>query len=178
MQCIRNSYLSGLKKINVPELSVTDKMTLNFRWIGFIVGALPEAKIIHVKRDALATCWSIFKLYFNSPGMGFGFDLRDVAEYYRMYVDMMAFWHEKFPGRIYDLKYETLTEHQEDETRNLLKHVGLDWDDRCLQFHETKRAVQTASATQVRQRIYKGSSEEWRKYEKHLQPMIGLLRGL
>jgi len=177
LKSIRKSYLSGLTEIGASERYMTDKMPLNFLWIGFIFAATPEANIVHVKRDARATCWSNFKLYFSRRGNGFAYDLQDVAEYYKMYIDLMAFWHEKFPGRIYDLNYEALTEYQEDETRKLLENVGLNWEDQCLEFHKTKRAVQTASATQVRQKMYQGSSEEWRKYEKHLEPMIELLRG-
>ena len=153
-------------------------MPLNFQWIGFIFAAIPGAKIVHVKRDARATCWSNFKHYFSGKGNGFANDLQDVAEYYKMYIDLMEFWHQKFAGRIYDLNYEALTEHQEEETRKLLDYVGLDWEDQCLEFHETKRTVRTASATQVRQKMYQGSSEEWRNYEKHLEPMVELLRGL
>ena len=152
-------------------------MPFNFRWIGFICAAMPEARIIHVKRDARATCWSNFKHYFPHRGNGFAYDLQDVAEYYKLYVGLMAFWHEKCPGRIYDLTYETLTEYQEDETRKLLEYVGLDWEDRCLDFHKTKRVVRTASATQVRRKMYQGSSDEWRRYERHLAPMVELLRG-
>ncbi len=178
LQSIRKSYFSGLTKIGVSERYITDKMPLNFLRIGFIFAATPEAKIIHVKRDARATCWSNFKHYFTRKGTGFAYDLQDVAEYYKMYIDLMAYWHEKFPGRIYDLNYEALTEHQEDETHKLLKYVGLTWEDQCLEFHKTEREVRTASATQVRQKMYQGSSEEWRKYEKHLEPMIESLRGL
>ncbi len=177
LESIRMSYLSGLTEIEASEPYITDKMPLNFQWIGFIFAATPGAKIVHVKRDARATCWSNFKHYFSHRGNGFANDLQDVAEYYNMYIDLMAFWHQKFPGRIYDLNYEALTEHQEEETRKLLDCVGLDWEDQCLEFHETKRAVRTASATQVRQKMYQGSSEEWRKYEKHLAPMVELLRG-
>jgi tetratricopeptide (TPR) repeat protein len=177
LRSIRKSYLSGLTKIGASELYITDKMPLNFQWIGFIVAATPEAKIVHVKRDARATCWSNFKHYFSRKGNGFANDLQDVVEYYKMYIDLMAFWHAKFPGRLYDLNYEALTEHQEDETRKLLEYVGLNWEDQCLEFHRTERAVRTASATQVRQKMYQGSSEEWRKYQKHLQPMVELLSG-
>lgn len=178
LESIRKSYLSGLTEIGASEPYITDKMPLNFQWIGFIFAAIPGAKIVHVKRDARATCWSNFKHYFSGKGNGFADDLQDVAEYYKMYIDLMEFWHQKFAGRIYDLNYEALTEHQEEETRKLLDYVGLDWEDQCLEFHETKRTVRTASATQVRQKMYQGSSEEWRNYEKHLEPMVELLRGL
>ena len=89
----------------------------------------------------------------------------------------MAFWNDKFPGQIFDLNYESLTEHQEDETRKLLEHIGLNWEDQCLEFYKTKLVVQTSSATQVRRKMYRGSSDEWRKFEKHLEPMLELLRG-
>ncbi len=177
LQSIRKSYLTGLSKIGASERYITDKMPLNFWWIGFIFAATPEAKIIHVKRDARATCWSNFKHYFSRDGTGFAYDLQDVTEYYKIYIDLMVFWHEMFPGRIYDLNYEALTVHQEDEIRNLLDYLGLSWEDQCLGFHKTERVVRTASAAQVRQKMYQGSSEEWRKYEKHLEPMVELLRG-
>ena len=150
-------------------------MPVNLWWIGFVIAAIPEARIVHVKRDARATCWSNFKHIFGK-GNGFACDLQDVSEYYKMYVDLMAFWHDKFPRRIYDLNYEALTENQEDETRKLFEYIGLNWEDQCLEFHKTKRAVQTASVTQVRQKMYQGSSDEWRKYEKHLGSMVELLR--
>ena len=176
LHSIRQSYLSGLTKIGVSEPYITDKMPVNLLWIGFIIAAIPEARIVHVKRDARATCWSNFKHIFGK-GNGFACDLQDVSEYYKMYIDLMAFWHDKFPGRVYDLNYEALTEHQEDETRKLFEYIGLNWEDQCLEFHKTKRAVQTASVTQVRQKMYQGSSDEWRKYEKHLGSMVELLRG-
>ena len=177
LQSVRKSYLSGLTKIGVSEPYVTDKMPVNLRWIGFIIAAIPEARIVHVKRDARATCWSNFKHYFSGKGNDFAYGLQEVTEYYKMYIDLMAFWHEKYPGRVYDLDYEALTEHQEHETRKLFEYIGLNWEDQCLEFHKTRRAVQTASVTQVRQKIYQGSSDEWRNYEKHLGSMVELLRG-
>jgi len=178
LHSIRNAYLSGLDKLGTSATFITDKMPHNFLWIGCIIAALPEALIVHVKRDARATCWSNFKHGFFEKGFGFTCDLQDVAEHYRMYVELMEFWHARIPGRIYDLNYEALTEHQEDETKRLLEHVGLHWEDRCLAFHTTKRAIRTASAQQVRQQMYQGSSDAWRKYEKHLELMVELLQGL
>lgn len=174
---IRKSYFSGLEKIGASELYITDKMPTNFWWIGFIVSAFPDASIIHVKRDARATCWSNYKHYFSGKGHAYAYDLQDVTEYFKMYIDLMAFWHELFPGRIVDLEYESLTENQEDESRRLLKQAGLQWEDQCLEFHKTRRAVQTASAMQVRREMYQDSSNEWRKYEKRLGPMLESLRG-
>jgi len=155
---------------------VTDKMPLNFRWIGFIREALPEARIVHLKRDAAAVCWSNFRTYFPASGMGFTFALADVATYYRLYEELMAFWHARYPGAIYNLDYEALTEDQEGETRRLLDYLGLGWEDAVLAFHKNERSVGTASKLQVRQQMYRGSSQEWKKYEPWLQPMLEILR--
>jgi hypothetical protein len=119
----------------------------------------------------------VLKHYFSSKGTGYAYDLVDVAEHYKMYVSLMDFWRARFPDRIYDLDYEALTENQEEETRKLLKYCGLEWEEQCLEFHKTERAVKTASSAQVRRAMYQGSSEAWRKYEAHLQPMIQALEG-
>ncbi|MDO8786816.1 MAG: tetratricopeptide repeat protein [Sulfuritalea sp.] len=174
---VRADYLAGLDTLDTRAPCVTDKMPLNFRWTGFILTAIPEARVVHVQRDPIATCWSIFKHYFSQKGNGYAYDLADLAEFYKLYVDLMAFWRQRFPGQIYDLNYETLTENQERETQALLKHCDLTWEDRCLEFHKTKRAVKTASSTQVREEMYRGSSEAWRKYKAHIQPMIAALKG-
>ena len=84
----------------------------------------------------------------------------------------MEFWKELFPNQIYDLIYEDLTNNQEEETKKLLEYCELDWDENCLNFQNTKRAVKTASVLQVRQKMYQGSSEAWRQYEKYIQPLI------
>lgn len=172
---IRKRYLDGLAGIHPSRTWVTDKMPLNFRWIGFIVSALPEAKIIHVKRQAPATCWSIFTHCFTSGGHGYAHDLDDVAAYYLLYKQLMAFWHRRFPGNLYDLDYETLTRDQEGETRRLLDFIGLDWEAGCLDFHKTRRPVKTASSLQVRKKIYQGSSEKWRTFKHFLTPMLNRL---
>ena len=123
----------------------------------------------------MATCWSIYKHHFAGKGNGYGYDMEALAEVYKLYVELMSFWRERFAESIYDLGYEKLTENQEDETRKLLQFCDLEWEERCLDFHNTKRAVKTASNVQVRTKMYKGSSEAWRKYEKHLQPLINEL---
>jgi hypothetical protein len=173
---LRHKYLAGLAGLGAPEWLITDKMPLNFLLIGFVLTAIPEARIIHTQRDARATCWSNFRQYFSKQAE-YSCDLHDVAQYYGMYSELMDFWHEKFPGKIYDLSYEALTEQQEAQTRQLLEYVGLEWQDQCLDFHNNRRPVATASAMQVRQKMYTGSSLEWRNYEQHLGPMIEALEG-
>lgn len=168
---VYNHYLGYLTDLQVPEKIITDKTPLNFWWIGFILSAFPEAKIIHLNRDPMATCWSVYKHYFRVDGHGYAYDLEDLAKFYKLYIEMMKFWRQRFPGSIYDLCYEELTINQEQETRKLLAFCELEWEDQCLEFHKTQRVVKTASAAQVRKKMYKGSSEAWKKYESQLQPL-------
>ena len=172
---IRQQYLDSLSRFNVSENVITDKMPLNFRYIGFILSAFPEAKIVHLKRDAMATCWSIYKHFFKAKGNGWAYNMGDLAGFYELYIDLMAFWHQLYSDKIYDLCYEDLTTNQEEETRKLLEYCELDWDENCLNFHTSKRVVKTASASQVRQKMYQGSSKAWKKHEAYLQPLIKAL---
>ncbi len=173
---VHEGYLEKLTALKVPEKLITDKTPHNFLWIGFILSAFPEAKIIHLNRDPRAICWSIYKRYFSTKGHGYGYDLVDLAEYYKLYIDLMSFWRERFPNSIYDLCYEDLTESQEEETRKFLAFCDLDWEKQCLDFHQNTRVVQTPSAAQVRKKMYQGSSEAWKKYAGHLQPLVDGLR--
>ena len=157
---IRETYQAGLADIGISEPYVSDSMPMNFRWIGFICTAMPNARIVHVARDPRATCWSIFKQYFPSHGHGFTNNLRNLADYYKLYRKLMQFWHERFPDRIHDLSYEALTENQEAETRRLLRYVGLDWEDACVD---------------VQQQMPRGSSDTWRNYEARLGSLLDAL---
>jgi tetratricopeptide (TPR) repeat protein len=175
LRAIREAYLQSISLLDTDMPYIVDKMPLNFMYIGYILSALPEAKIIHIQRDPRATCFSIYKRYFSSSGNGYAYDLRDVARFYKLYEGIMDFWNTTFPGSVYELKYEVLTEKQETETRNLLDYVGLEWEARCLKFHETERVVFTASSNQVREAMYQGSSNEWKAYRVHLTPMLEVL---
>jgi tetratricopeptide (TPR) repeat protein len=171
---IRDEYLGEIAHIAGGAPVVTDKMPDNFLWCGFLLEAMPDARIVHVRRDPMATCWSLYKRRFAH--CDWSHDLADLGEYYRMYEELMGFWHEAFPGRIYDLGYEVLTEQQEDETRKLLEYCGLPWEDACLEFHTTQRPVHTASTNQVRRKMYTGSSEAWRPFAACLEPLAEILR--
>ena len=169
---IREEYLDMLSQFNTSENIITDKLPLNFQYIGFILSAFPDAKIIHLKRDARATCWSNYKYYFKNKENGYSYNFDDLARFYGLYIDLMDFWHELYPNQIYDMCYEDLTINQEEETRKLLEYCELDWDENCLNFHTNKRAVKTISTLQVRQKMYQGSSEAWKKHEAYLKPLI------
>lgn len=177
LSALRKSYLNEISSLSDGNSTVvTDKMPVNFRWIGFILSAFPEAKIIHMKREPVATCWSIFKHYFSSDGNGYAFDLKDVATYWHLYSALMAHWHKLFPDQILDVQYEALTEAPEEWSRRIIDFTGLAWQDACLNFHLNDRAIRTASASQVKRQIYKGSSEAWRKFETNLAPLISALQ--
>ena len=173
---IRKQYSNSLERFYANEKVITDKWILNFKTIGFILSAFPESKIVHLKRDARATCWSIYKHYFSDEGNRWAYDYQDLARFYKSYVGLMDYWHNLFPGKIYDISYEDLTSDQEKETRNLLRYCDLDWDENCLNFYTNTRAVKTASAVQVRNKMYQGSSDVWRKYSEHLKPLLDALK--
>jgi len=173
---IREKYLDSLNHLNTPANIITDKTPANFQHIGLIFSILPEAKVIHLNRDPRAICWSIYKSKWSGNGYGFSYNIDDLVKYYSLYSKLMDYWHKKFPGQIYDICYEDLTTNQEQETKKLLEHCELDWDENCLNFHKNKRAVKTASSLQVREKMYQGSSEAWIKYESHIKPLIDGLK--
>ena len=164
----REKYLTKLQNFSNGNMIVTDKMPLNFRYIGLLTAAFPEAKIIHVKRNAAALCWSNYKKYFASESLGYCYALDDVISYYRLYEDLMQFWRNSLNKRIYNLDYELLTVNQENVTHHLINYLGLDWDKNCLSPQDNKRSVSTASNVQIRKKVYRGSSEQWKKYKPFL----------
>ena len=174
----RERYIEVLKIRSDDRSIVTDKMPHNFLYVGLIFSAFPDAKIIHVNRDPAATCWSNYKHYFATKGLGYCYDLDDTVSYFGLYKDLMQFWLGHYGDRIYNLNYENLTINQDVETRKLIRYLGLEWEDECLSPQQNKRAVRTASQKQVRQKVYQGSSEQWRKFEPYLNGAFDLLSEL
>jgi tetratricopeptide (TPR) repeat protein len=165
----REQYLEQAKIQANGNSYVTDKMPMNFRFAGLIAAALPESKIIHVKRDSRATCWSNFKHYFASDDIGYCYSLRDVVSYFKHYEALMRYWDRALQKKIYHLDYDSLTANQDPETRRVIDYLGLDWSDMCLSPHKNLRKVATASNIQVRQEGYRGSSLQWEKYRPFLE---------
>lgn len=165
----RKSYLNELKKISDGNKIITDKLPQNFRYIGLIASALPEARIIHIQRNPAAVCWSNFKHYFSKNGLGYTYSLDDVVSYYKLYLNLMKHWRNMLDHKIYNLDYEALVENQENETRKLINHLNLDWESKCLSPQDNKKNVPTASTIQVRKKVYKGSSQQWLKFKPFLQ---------
>lgn len=148
----------------------TDKFPLNFLYIGWILQAFPHASVVCLRRGAMDSVWSNYKHLFatGSPYYRWSYDLMDTARYVLLFQRLMAFWRQRFPGRIHEVTYEWLVSDQESQTRRLLNHCGLEWDEACLDFHKNAAAVATPSAQQVRQPINARSVGRWRDYERHL----------
>ncbi len=172
---LATEYMSEVKTLAEGVGIVTDKMPLNFRFIGLIKCMFPDAKIVHCVRDARDNCLSIFRNNFRGTGNGYASDMIELATYHNAYHKMMQHWHEEFPGEIYDSDYHRLTVNQEEESRKLIDYCGLEWDEACLDFHKTKREIRTASATQVRQPMYQSSNKAWEGFRDVLAPMFDLL---
>ena len=171
----RHTYLNKLQNVSNGNLIVTDKMPQNFRYVGLLSAAFPEAKIVHVKRNPAAVCWANYKQYFVSKNIGYCYAINDAISYHKLYEDLMGFWTNTLNNEIYKLDYELLTANQESETRKLIEYLGLEWDENCLSPQNNTRRVATASNAQVRQKVYQGSSEQWKKYQPFLNGALDSL---
>jgi len=168
---VAQGYLDRLQTSGSKVCYVTDKMLDNYLFLGFIHLALPDAKIIHTRRNPIDTCLSSFTRFFTN-GMIYSFDQRELGRVYALYWELMEHWRTVMPGRVHDVHYEDMVTDPETETRRMLEYCGLDWEPACLNFFETKRRVRTASSPQVRSAIHNKSVERWRNYEPWLQPLI------
>lgn len=169
------SYEARLRREAPGFTRITDKYLHNFLYCGLIALALPHARIIHTVRDPVDTCLSIHSKLFTGHHP-YAYDLAELGRYHRAYRSLMDHWRQVLPeGIMIDLRYEDLVDDLEGEARRLLDHCDLPWDDACLAFHRTDRAVRTASATQVRQPIYKSSVGRWRPSAELLRPLTEAL---
>ncbi len=164
----RKNYFEKVKNLSGGNLFVTDKMPQNFRYIGLILAIFPEAKILHIKRNPAAVCWANYKQWFRSKELNYSYSISDVIKYFKLYEDMMEFWNKSFKNLIYQISYEELTNDPINITKNLITHLDLSWEEKCLYPEKNKRSVSTASNIQIRKKIYKGSSEQWKKYKPFL----------
>ena len=139
--------------------------------IGVISCSLPKAKIILCEREPLDNCFSIYKQKFGI-GNDFAYSLKETGEYYNLYKDLINHWESVLPKKMLRVSYEDLIDNQEKVSKKMIDFCQLDWEEECLNFHSTKRAVNTASAVQVRKPIYKTSVNLWEKYKNNLNPLI------
>jgi tetratricopeptide (TPR) repeat protein len=168
------SYIEQTRQYRHDAARFIDKNPNNFASIGLLSLALPNARFINTRRHPLDTCLSCYKQLF-AKGQPFTYDLLELGEYYLQYDRMMAHWHAVMPGRVLDVQYESVVGDQEAETRRLLEFCGLPWEDACLRYYETERAIRTASSEQVRRPIYSDSVGLWRHYRRELAELIEIL---
>jgi hypothetical protein len=166
-----------LRELGGPAQRVIDKLPTNFLNLGFITTLFPKARIIHCRRDPLDTCLSCYLQNFGAS-IPYSLDLRHLGRYYRAYERLMAHWSRVLPVPMFELNYEELTANPEEISRRLVAFCGLEWDERCLRFHQTQRIVRTASVLQVRQPIYRSAVGRWKHYEAFLQPLREALAGV
>jgi hypothetical protein len=142
-------------------------MPNNFIYIGLIKLILPNAKVIHCKRDPKDTCFSIFKNCF-SGAIDYGYDFNELVQYYNEYLDLMNHWENCLPNFIYNASYEKLIKDPINETKKLIKACNLDWDEKCLEHFKNPKLILTLSASQAREKIYDSSILKWKNYEKYI----------
>ena len=168
-------YVEGLRARAPEAMRITDKMPANFFCIGLIHLMLPNAKIVHVRRDPVDTCLSGFSKLF-AKGQPHSYDLTELGRYYCAYARLMDHWRSVLPDEaMLEVQYEELVGDNETQARRLIDYCGLEWDDACLDFHKTDRSIRTASVIQVRQPIYRTSMQRWRNYEAFLEPLFDAL---
>ena len=149
-----------------------DKLPMNHVLLGVIALALPNAKFIYSHRGPLDVCVSNYRQIFQAGFYPYSYDIEAIAHHYLMYKNLMDFWIKVFPERVLKVDYEKLVNNSEEEIRGIIEFCNLPWEDSCLIFHKTKKAVNTPSASQVREPIYRSSVEQWRRYESRLRPAI------
>ena len=164
-------YIDETKWARSSKPFFIDKMPNNFFHIGLIKLILPKAKIIDARRNPMDACFSCFKQYF-AKGQHFTYDLDDIARYYKDYVRLMDYWNKLFPDEIFTIQYEQIIENPNDRIFDLLEFCNVKFEDNCLNFHKSKRAVKTASSEQVRQPMYKTGINYWRNYIKNLDVLL------
>ena len=179
LQSVFKEYLQQVRAMQAQRnealpIFFTDKMPYNYMMSGLISAVLPKAKIVHCTRDAVETCFSIYKQNF-SGNHGYTNELRELGMYYNLYEQLMQENAERFDGRIYEANYERMIADSESEIEQLLAYCGLDMEANCLMFHKNKRAVRTASVAQVRQPIYKDAVKASKPFEAQLKPLTDIL---
>jgi hypothetical protein len=166
-------YVTGINALAPAAERVADKMPWNFHFAGLIHLAMPNARIIHARRDPVDTCLSCFSIHFDGDNNRYTYDLGELGRFYRAYESLMAHWRAVLPaGVMIEVQYEEVVIDLENQARRIIAHCGLAWDDACLAFHKTRRPVRTSSVAQVRQPIYRSSIGRWRPYKDHLHPLL------
>ena len=170
-----NEYIAKITLIDNSNKIFTDKSPLNFRYIGFIKNIFPDSKIINCKRNSLDVCWSNYKNFF-AGSLPFTNDLKDIANYYNMYEDLIKFWKDLFPDEIYEMNYNKLIDNSENEIKRLLNFCQLDWDPNCMKHEKNTKTIKTASASQARQPINKSGLNNSKPFEGYITELSKILQ--
>jgi tetratricopeptide (TPR) repeat protein len=175
LQQLGAGYLRDIAPLSGGKPFVVDKMPINFVYAGLIRLILPDAHIIHCRRDPVDTCLSCYSKLFTAE-QAFSYDQRELGEFHLMYQELTAYWGRVLPASHFiDVDYEAMVDDLEGQARRMLDFLGLPWDPACLNFHQTQRTVRTASVNQVRQPVYKSSAGRWKKHAKQLVPLLNAL---
>lgn len=165
-------YIKNINQFSPNNRYVLVKDLRNFFWLGFIKIIFPNAKIIHTIRNPLDNCLSLFKNYFVG-GVDFSYDLKDLGKYYNLYNEVMSFWNKILPNYYLNIYYEDLINNPKEQIKKILKHSNLEWYENCMKFYKNKNFLTTGTnSINVHRPIYKTSMEYWKKYEKHLKPLV------
>ena len=170
-------YSQEMRKLAPGADYITDKMPANAQHLGLISAMLPQCRVIHCVRDPRDSCLSCYFHNFLGKGNVFTYDLANIGDYFADYWRLMKHWKTVLDIPILDVVYEEIIADQEGQSRRLIEFLGLEWDDRCLEFHKTKRTTKTLSSDQVNKPIYSSSVARWKPYEKHLGPLLERLPG-
>jgi hypothetical protein len=168
-------YVDGIRNYPDSEFYLIDKTPLNYLYLGLIRLALPCAKVVHVTRNPMDSCYGMFRTLFRA-GYPFSYDFSDLATYFLAYRRLMSHWQEVLGDWFMDVSYEALVEDQERISRAMIEFCGLEWQDACLDFQRNASPIATASSAQVRQPIYRDALQRWRHYETQLEPLATMLR--
>ena len=166
---ISSGYINKLKILSNNFDRVTDKLPINFQWIGLIKYMLPNAKIVHCTRNSRDNCFSIFKNYFVNPKLNFAYDMNDLCDFYNLYNDLMNYWEEIIPDFIINIKYEELVNDPVSKIKSLIESCDLTWDIKCLDYYKNSRPIKTTSLIQARKKMYTSSIDSWFNYKKYFE---------
>jgi len=169
---IRKNYLDKLDSFTTKKY-VVDKLPLNFFWIGYIKKIIPNSKFIHISRNRIDTCFSIFQNLFVEGALEFSYSEKDIINFYEIYIDIMNFWNNELgDGCILNINYEDLVNEPEEKTKQIFQYLELKFDRKFINIEENNRWVRTASDVQVRKGIKKTHKSSWEPYKKYLKQII------
>ena len=167
-------YVNAIRSYGRPGPLLIDKTPLNYLYVGLIHLAIPDARIIHIRRNPMDSCYGMYRTLFRA-GYPFSYDFDDLGRYYVAYSKLMEHWHDVAGMAFLDVRYEDLVDEQEAVSRSIVEYCELDWESQCLDFHKNTSAVSTASSAQVRRPVYRDALQRWRRYETQLAPLMEFL---